>query len=722
MLRREPITLCQFLIVILTLMISLFAEVSPAAVETSITTDVIGAAGGQAQSASYKVHDTVGQGPVGPAATGTIVVLQDGFWSALGAGGVAGDITPPLAVTGFVVLPLDTAASLEWANPSDADFAGTLIRYSTVDFPLTISEGTPIENGKGGIFLSDPGSEDEFSHDGLINGTRYYYTAFAFDSSGNYAEGVSDSTTPYDGVPPGQVTVGTPQAGDGFITLRWSNPSDPDFEHTLIKYSTTGYPSDHTEGIAVENGADGMFPNAQAAADSFTHTDLSNGTRYYYSLFAADEVHNYSVPATADGIPQDTEPPLAVVSFEAVARDDGSVKLRWTNPDDDDFVGSMVRYSTAAYPTSEAEGAAVPNGTDGRFEAAPAAVDSFIHAGLTIGSTYYYAAFAYDDVPNYAGAVTASAAPYDMVPPLLSVSVFQNPYITNHLDVYLVASEALRDTSVHCDIAGDGVSMVLMDSDENVWKSDYEIYTTGMLSIHAQARDIALNWGDISRTFSSSLILASNVGTAISVDGHCTVTLPAGAVKDDAYVLIFDERCEHAETGKVYYVSPSGLDIDDYVEISVAYGDVVREPRHLCVARLDETGMAPLDSYVDAEAGRIIAYTDRLGAYGILWRADIETPAYGEGDFLVQQNVPNPFAGSTSAAFEVPRSGQIHAEVISIDGRLIRNLYDGNVIPGRHAVQWDGRDADGNKVACGVYFYRITYEGRTITKKMVHLR
>jgi hypothetical protein len=309
-----------------------------------------------------------------------------------------------------------------------------------------------------------------------------------------------------------------------------------------------------------------------------------------------------------------------------------------------------------------------------------------------------------------------------MTPPALSVSVFQNPYVTNHLDVYLVASEALRDTSVHCEIAGDGVSMALVDSDENVWRSDYEIYATGTLSIHAQARDIALNWAHVSRTFSSSLILASNGGTAISVDGRCKVTLPGQAVKDDAYVLIFDGQCDHAETGKIYHILPTGLDIDGYVEISVAYGDVVREPHHLCIGRLDETGMAPLDSYVDAEAGRIIAYTDRLGAYGILWRVDTETPTYGEGDFLVRQNVPNPFAASTSAAFEVPRSGQIHAEVISIDGRLIRNLYDGNVIPGRHAVQWDGHDANGNRVACGVYFYRVTYEGRTITKKMVHLR
>jgi hypothetical protein len=709
-------------VLFLLFMIPFLTRPAPSAADAEIQSDVVGAAGGQAQSTSYKIHDTFGQGPIGPAATGTTIALQDGFWSAVGAGGAPGDTLTPASVIDFVVMPMDMATSLEWTNPSDIDFAGTLILYSTVGFPATVGDGTPVENGSGGVFDGAPGSDGEFEHSGLTNGTTYYYTAFAFDGAGNYAEGAIDSTTPYDGVPPGQVTVDAVVAGDGLVELSWTNPSDADFEYTLVKYSTSAYPSDPAEGTPVENGSDGIFEADPATPGSFIHTGLVNSTRYYYAFFAADEVPNYSIAATGTALPQDVEPPAPVAAFSATARDDGSVKLEWTNPDDIDFAGSLVRYSTVDYPASETDGTPVPNGANGRFGAAAATVDSFVHTGLTIGTTYYYSIFTYDGVPNYSDADTASAVPYDAIDPVLAISVFQNPYITNHLDVYLVVSEALIDSSVHCWIAGDAVSMALVDSDEHVWMSDYDLYSTGTISIRAEGRDSSLNWDYDTHDFSATLILASNGGTASSVDGHCVVDIPAGMVQADAYVLIFEEPSERFESGGFYEISPAGLAIGDFVEIAIVFDAGVLEPQHLCVARLDEGGIEPLESYVDTGTGRVITYADRLGSYGLLWRQDIETPEYGEGDLRVLQNVPNPFAGSTVIAFEVPRPGRICAEVVSIHGRLVRSLLDSSVIPGRRRVEWDGRDGNGNRVASGVYFYRVTYEAKTVTRKMVHLR
>jgi hypothetical protein len=60
--------------------------------------------------------------------------------------------------------------------------------------------------------------------------------------------------------------------------------------------------------------------------------------------------------------------------------------------------------------------------------------------------------------------------------------------------------------------------------------------------------------------------------------------------------------------------------------------------------------------------------------------------------------------------------------VISIDGRLIAGLCDRLVLPGRHEIEWDGRDSGGHRVGCGVYFYRVTFDSKTVTRKMVHLR
>jgi hypothetical protein len=37
-------------------------------------------------------------------------------------------------------------------------------------------------------------------------------------------------------------------------------------------------------------------------------------------------------------------------------------------------------------------------------------------------------------------------------------------------------------------------------------------------------------------------------------------------------------------------------------------------------------------------------------------------------------------------------------------------------------VRWDGTDADGQRVAAGVYFYRLVAGGETLTKKMTVMK
>jgi hypothetical protein len=64
----------------------------------------------------------------------------------------------------------------------------------------------------------------------------------------------------------------------------------------------------------------------------------------------------------------------------------------------------------------------------------------------------------------------------------------------------------------------------------------------------------------------------------------------------------------------------------------------------------------------------------------------------------------------------------VRLEVVSVEGRIIRRLLDRVVAPGRHALEWDGRDAAGNVAASGLYFYRLHTAGRTVTRKMVLLR
>jgi hypothetical protein len=86
------------------------------------------------------------------------------------------------------------------------------------------------------------------------------------------------------------------------------------------------------------------------------------------------------------------------------------------------------------------------------------------------------------------------------------------------------------------------------------------------------------------------------------------------------------------------------------------------------------------------------------------------------------QNVPNPFSPLTRIAYTLPCETRATLEVYDISGRLVRRLVDRELPPGEHAAEWDGRTADGQETASGIYFYRLWADDREITRKMVLLR
>jgi len=112
-----------------------------------------------------------------------------------------GDLDPPGPVVSFRATPADRAVSLEWTNPADGDFAKTVIRYRTDGkFPVSPVDGYPVTEQAGA-----PGAPGSFLHTGLSNGTRYSYSAFAVDRSGNASPEATAEATPADLFPPGRV-------------------------------------------------------------------------------------------------------------------------------------------------------------------------------------------------------------------------------------------------------------------------------------------------------------------------------------------------------------------------------------------------------------------------------------------------------------------------------------------------------------------------------------
>ncbi len=98
-----------------------------------------------------------------------------------------------------------------------------------------------------------------------------------------------------------------------------------------------------------------------------------------------------------------------------------------------------------------------------------------------------------------------------------------------------------------------------------------------------------------------------------------------------------------------------------------------------------------------------------------------ETPVLPT-EFSLSQNYPNPFNPSTSIEFSLPKSSHVIVSVFNLLGQKVRELTDKEYSAGNHSVSWDSNDASGNRVASGIYFYRVRTDNYTQTKKMILLK
>ncbi|MEW6049465.1 MAG: FlgD immunoglobulin-like domain containing protein [Candidatus Zixiibacteriota bacterium] len=91
-------------------------------------------------------------------------------------------------------------------------------------------------------------------------------------------------------------------------------------------------------------------------------------------------------------------------------------------------------------------------------------------------------------------------------------------------------------------------------------------------------------------------------------------------------------------------------------------------------------------------------------------------------NFDLKQNYPNPFNPSTEISFDLPVASKVELTVYNVLGQQVRTLVNEEMTAGSHVATWDGRATDGNQVASGVYFYRISAERFEMTKKMLLLK
>ncbi len=81
--------------------------------------------------------------------------------------------------------------------------------------------------------------------------------------------------------------------------------------------------------------------------------------------------------------------------------------------------------------------------------------------------------------------------------------------------------------------------------------------------------------------------------------------------------------------------------------------------------------------------------------------------------FSVEQNQPNPAFGDVRIDYFVPKSGKVHFELLNVLGQTIK-MQEYDVSEGNQMIK-----IDADKLAEGVYYYTVEFDGQRITHKMI---
>jgi len=85
--------------------------------------------------------------------------------------------------------------------------------------------------------------------------------------------------------------------------------------------------------------------------------------------------------------------------------------------------------------------------------------------------------------------------------------------------------------------------------------------------------------------------------------------------------------------------------------------------------------------------------------------------------FVLYQNYPNPFNPTTVISGQWSVTSEVHLVVYDMLGRKVATLADGKFAAGKYSFTFDG-----NRLASGVYYYRLSAGAFVQTRAMVLMK
>jgi fibronectin type 3 domain-containing protein len=306
--------------------------------------DIFASAGGENQAIVVPANTS-------SAADGTIVVSFTGGNADQPEISAIEIISPtasniPATPTGVTAVPGNMQVTLHW-NASSGATSYKVFRGTTAGG----EEATPIATNITSTTYVDAG---------LTNGTTFFYRVAAVNS--HDTSGASNEVSATPAVAPAAPTLVMAVPGNGSVSLCW----------TAVSGATS-----YSVFRATSSGNEGVVPvAANLPATSFVSTGLANGTTYFFVVEAVNAV-DHSAPsnelsATPNAVVVVPAPPANLAAVAGNAH----VSLSWT--------------ASAGGTSYNVYRGTAPGGENATPIATNVTATTYVDAGLTNGTTYFY--------------------------------------------------------------------------------------------------------------------------------------------------------------------------------------------------------------------------------------------------------------------------------------------------------------------------------------------
>ncbi len=233
------------------------------------------------------------------------------------------------------------------------------------------------------------------------------------------------------------------------------------------------------------------------------------------------------------------------------------------------------------------------------------------------------------------------------------------------------------------------------------WSNTPVTGTSGTQGIYWQAVGFVSNTNGMIGSSAGDIKKTTDGGVT-----YTSVTPPSGigtfavmnmnSIKSDGTIRMSTQ----GDTTRVYKTTNLGTTwIREFVPLQATLGQISHFSfinANLGFAALGGTGLT----------GGLIKYT---GPSGIGVNTG-EVPS----SFSLSQNYPNPFNPSTMIKFALPKAGEVTLKVYNSLGKEVETLVSEQMNAGTYEVTFDA-----SRLTSGIYFYRLSANGFTDTKKMM---